>query len=76
MRWERIMPLGLICGFHPPAYVQGDRERGCGLPVSPLMDRTQQGGMTRSQVRNPSFHVVPAQLLVISVPLCAVLFQN
>lgn len=30
--------------------VQGDRERGCGLPVSPLMDRTQQGGMTRSQV--------------------------
>ncbi|KAA6425466.1 MAG: hypothetical protein FRX49_04364, partial [Trebouxia sp. A1-2] len=29
---------------------QGDREKECGLPVSPLMDRTLQGGMTRSQI--------------------------
>ena len=32
------------------AWVQGDKERAYGLPVSPLMDRTQTGGMTRSQV--------------------------
>lgn len=30
--------------------LQGDRERQAGLSVSPLMDRTLQGGMTRSQV--------------------------
>ena len=29
---------------------QGDRERAHGLPLSPLMDRSTQGGMTRSQV--------------------------
>lgn len=29
---------------------QGDKEREVGLPVSPLMDRCQSGGMTRSQV--------------------------
>ena len=33
----------------------------CGLPVSPLMDRTQQGGMTRSQVPHPtSMHMLNA----------------
>ncbi len=30
--------------------VQGDKEKACGLPVSPLMDRSLQGGMTRSQM--------------------------
>ena len=30
--------------------MQGDKEKACGLPVSPLMDRSQQGGMTRSQL--------------------------
>ena len=29
---------------------QGDKEKGLGLPVSPLMDRSLQGGMTRSQL--------------------------
>lgn len=29
---------------------QGDQERDVGLPVSPLMDRSTKGGMTRSQV--------------------------
>ncbi|KAL3135613.1 3',5'-cyclic-nucleotide phosphodiesterase pde1 [Trebouxia sp. C0009 RCD-2024] len=28
---------------------QGDKERELGLPISPLMDRDQKGGMTRSQ---------------------------
>ena len=30
--------------------MQGDKEQALHLPVSPLMDRSQQGGMTRSQV--------------------------
>jgi hypothetical protein len=30
--------------------MQGDRERALGLPISPLMDRDQAGGMTQSQV--------------------------
>lgn len=29
---------------------QGDREQALGLPISPLMDREQQGSMTRSQM--------------------------
>ena len=31
-------------------WAQGDKERACGMPVSPLMDRSTQGGMTRSQL--------------------------
>ena len=30
---------------------QGDMEKSLGLSVSPLMDRTHKGGITRSQVR-------------------------
>ena len=30
--------------------MQGDKEKAVGLPVSPLMDRALQGGMTRSQL--------------------------
>ena len=30
--------------------MQGDREKAVGLGVSPLMDRSLQGGMTRSQL--------------------------
>ena len=30
---------------------QGDKEKELGLAVSPLMDRTHKGGITRSQVR-------------------------
>ncbi|KAL3130461.1 hypothetical protein ABBQ38_008282 [Trebouxia sp. C0009 RCD-2024] len=29
---------------------QGDKERELGMPISPLMDRAHQGGMTRSQL--------------------------
>lgn len=32
------------------AVLQGDQEKALHMPVSPLMDRTQTGGMTRSQV--------------------------
>ena len=32
------------------AILQGDKEKAAGLAVSPLMDRSLQGGMTRSQV--------------------------
>ena len=38
--------------------LQGDKERAVGLAVSPLMDRSQQGGMTRSQVR--TLHAITA----------------
>ena len=33
--------------------LQGDQERAAGLAVSPLMDRSMKGGMTRSQVSSP-----------------------
>ena len=36
--------------FDKVAVVQGDQEKALHMPVSPLMDRTQTGGMTRSQV--------------------------
>ena len=59
--------------------VQGDRERGCGLPVSPLMDRTQQGGMTRSQVCTASqiysacclFQDCPVEVEVVANMSCS-----
>ncbi|KAL3145886.1 putative 3',5'-cyclic phosphodiesterase pde-3 [Trebouxia sp. C0009 RCD-2024] len=31
-------------------FIQGDKEKAAGLPVSPLMDRSMKGGMTRSQL--------------------------
>ncbi len=42
------MPLCLDDALHE----QGDREKEIGLPVSPLMDRSNKGGITRSQVRH------------------------
>lgn len=33
--------------------VQGDREKQLGMAVSPLMDRKNKGGITRSQVGSP-----------------------
>lgn len=38
---------------------QGDKEHEFGLPVSPLMDRSQSGGMTRSQLGFYSIVGVP-----------------
>lgn len=44
---EEVRNFGLtyVVGF-----VQGDKEKALGLSVSPLMDRAQRGGITRSQV--------------------------
>ena len=41
---------------------QGDKERSLGMTVSPLMDRNQQGGMTRSQLG--FFNIVGAPLFM------------
>ena len=55
--------------------LQGDRERQAGLPVSPLMDRTLQGGMTRSQVclNAPTtvVHCSCSLLRIAPLPCCA-----
>lgn len=48
---------------------QGDKEREVGLPVSPLMDRTQSGGMTRSQVGHTLHEKREEQLLLSSALL-------
>jgi hypothetical protein len=42
------VPMCLDTALHE----QGDREKEIGLPVSPLMDRSNKGGITRSQVRH------------------------
>ena len=39
--------------------MQGDREKEAGLTVSPLMDRSMKGGMTRSQVTPPTALPLP-----------------
>ena len=36
--------------------MQGDREKQLGMGVSPLMDRKNKGGITRSQVRLPDMN--------------------
>ncbi|KAL0037183.1 hypothetical protein WJX79_004360 [Trebouxia sp. C0005] len=46
---------------------QGDKERSVGLTVSPLMDRNQQGGMTRSQLG--FFNIVGAPLFMAVIEL-------
>ncbi|DBA80660.1 TPA: hypothetical protein ACH3X1_007904 [Trebouxia sp. C0004] len=46
---------------------QGDKEKGAGLAVSPLMDRTMQGGMTRSQLG--FFNIVGVPLFKTMVEL-------
>ncbi|KAA6419051.1 MAG: hypothetical protein FRX49_11014 [Trebouxia sp. A1-2] len=45
----------------------GDKERSVGLTVSPLMDRNQQGGMTRSQLG--FFNIVGAPLFMAVIEL-------
>lgn len=39
---------------------QGDKEDAMGLPISPLMDRSTQGGITRSQIGFYSVVGLPA----------------
>lgn len=45
-----VEPCDVTCDV-----MQGDKERELGLPISPLMNRAHQGGMTRSQVPHPFF---------------------
>ena len=47
--------------------MQGDKERSAGMNVSPLMDRSQQGGMTRSQLG--FFNIVGAPLFMAVIEL-------
>ena len=42
-----------VCLTYVVGFVQGDKEKALGLSVSPLMDRAQKGGITRSQVPFP-----------------------
>lgn len=46
---------------------QGDKERALGLAVSPLMDRNEKGGMTRSQLG--FFNIVGAPLFMALIEL-------
>ena len=41
--------------------VQGDKERALGMSISPLMDRNQRGGITRSQVSLCDMYMVQAK---------------
>ena len=60
---SRNLAYDPTCMWHMVRYVhvmthdmvQGDKERELGMPISPLMDRAHQGGMTRSQVLHPFF---------------------
>ncbi len=47
--------------------MQGDREKAAGLLVSPLMDRSMKGGMTRSQVSMSCTYVAVVTLACILV---------
>lgn len=47
---------------------QGDKEKALGMPVSPLMDRATQGGMTRSQVSLSTHNTF--NLLVLLLQCC------
>ena len=57
------------------AAAQGDRERSLGLPVSPLMDRTLQGGMTRSQLGFFSIVGKPRECWAHAAGSCAAVVQ-
>ena len=46
---------------------QGDKERALALTVSPLMDRNEKGGMTRSQLG--FFNIVGAPLFLAVIEL-------
>ena len=46
---------------------QGDKERGLGLAISPLMDRNEKGGMPRSQLG--FFNIVGAPLFMALIEL-------
>ena len=58
-------PTVLMCAIMMRA--QGDKERALGLAVSPLMDRNEKGGMTRSQLG--FFNIVGAPLFMALIEL-------
>lgn len=58
---ERLLTCASVsCG-------QGDKERALGLAISPLMDRNEKGGMTRSQLG--FFNIVGAPLFMALIEL-------
>ena len=57
--------------------MQGDREKEAGLAVSPLMDRSMKGGMTRSQVSPTPLHLHCTTLIAMPcTALCTSLAQS